>query len=998
MLQLKNISKTYSPGNNAVRALRGISLSFRRSDFVSILGPSGCGKTTLLNIIGGLDHADDGDLVIDGRSTRAFGDRDWDAYRNHSIGFVFQNYHLIPHQSVLQNVELALTLAGVSKKERRERAIQALNEVGLSDQLKKKPSEMSGGQMQRVAIARALVNNPEIILADEPTGALDTETSIQVMEILKKVSEKRLVIMVTHNPELAEKYSTRIIRMLDGEILSDTKPLTEDEIRLEAETDKKLNEEKKKRKLPSMSFFTAFGLSLKNLFTKKGRTTLTSFAGSIGIIGIALIYAVSQGTTNYINLLQEETLASYPLTIQATTVDLTTLMTTFMGAGESLGNHDRDNIYSQAILYDMMNAMTNAETTENDLKAFKVYIEGEQAKAESALGEALSGVKYTYDFDLTVYTENVDGDIIVSDSEEMLQELIKNNLGMDMSGMMQLAETSAQNNPMMESMMPSTKLWNEMLSAEDGGLISPVLENQFDVIYGRWPSAYNEVVLIVDEFNEIDDLTLYALGLKTKEEIDKIFMSAMRAEEIVTEQEMWTYEEIVSCEYRVVLGSDAYFYDETTGAYVDLRSSDAGLRYLYANATPLKITGIIRKSEEATSAMLMGGIAYTKALTEYLINENRASEIIQKQLKTPEIDVFTGLPFKGDILTENEKAAAFAEYTANMTDSEKAAVMRTIRSTPDENQVNAIVSQQMAATDLETMVALLVKGAAETMGLSEEAARGYIAQMPEADVQAMYVSAMTEQIRVGIEEQAKAQLAFVSDEQLSAMFDAEMLSWSEEECAKWYDSVAQFSESTYEANLRSLNYVDLSEPASINLYTATFESKDVIKDAIDTYNKDVPELKQIRYTDYVGIMMSSVTSIINAVTYVLIAFVAISLIVSSIMIGVITLISVQERTREIGILRAVGASKKNVSSMFNAETMIIGFTSGLLGVVVTYLLCIPINAVIHKLTDIMSLSAHLPLNTAVILIIISVLLTLIAGIIPSRSAARKDPVEALRTE
>ncbi|MBQ2433667.1 MAG: ATP-binding cassette domain-containing protein, partial [Clostridia bacterium] len=605
-----------------------------------------------------------------------------------------------------------------------------LKEVGLSDQLKKKPGEMSGGQMQRVAIARALVNNPEIILADEPTGALDTETSIQVMEILKKVSEKRLVIMVTHNPELAEKYSTRIIRMLDGEILSDTKPLSGVEIAAEADADKKLNEEKKKRKLPSMSFFTAFGLSLKNLFTKKGRTTLTSFAGSIGIIGIALIYAVSQGTTNYINLLQEETLASYPLTIQATTVDLTTLMTTFMGAGESLGNHDRENVYSQSILYDMMNAMTNAETTENDLKAFKTYIEGEQAKEESALGEALSGVKYTYDFDLTVYTENVDGDIIVSDSEEMLQTLIKNNLGMDMSGMMQMAETSSQNNPMMESMMPSTKLWNEMLSAEDGGLISPVLENQFDVIYGRWPSAYNEVVLIVDEFNEVDDLTLYALGLKTKEEIDKIFMSAMRAEEIVTEQEKWTYEEIASREYRVVLGSDAYFYDEAAGAYVDLRSSDTGLRYLYANATPLRITGIIRKSEGATSTMLMGGIAYTKALTEYLIQENQKSEIIQKQLKTPEIDVFTGLPFKGDILTEKEKAAAFAEYTANMPQHEKAEAMRAIKSTPDENQVNAIVSQQMASTDIETMAALLAQGAAETMGLSEEAARGYISQMP----------------------------------------------------------------------------------------------------------------------------------------------------------------------------------------------------------------------------------------------------------------------------
>ncbi len=998
MLQLKNISKTYSPGNNAVRALRGISLSFRRSDFVSILGPSGCGKTTLLNIIGGLDHADDGDLIIDGRSTKAFGDRDWDAYRNHSIGFVFQNYHLIPHQSVLQNVELALTLAGVSKKERRERAVEALKEVGLSDQLKKKPSEMSGGQMQRVAIARALVNNPEIILADEPTGALDTETSIQVMEILKKVAEKRLVIMVTHNPELAEKYSTRIIRMLDGEILSDTRPLTDEEIAQETDADRKLNEEKKKRKLPSMSFFTAFGLSLKNLFTKKGRTTLTSFAGSIGIIGIALIYAVSQGTTNYINLLQEETLASYPLTIQATTVDLTTLMTTFMGAGESLGNHDKEHVYSQAILYDMMNAMTNAESTENDLRSFKKHIDTEQATEGSMLGEALSGVGYTYNFDLNVYTENIDGDIILSDAEKLLQDLIKNNLGMDMSGMMQLVETSSENNPMMSSMMTSTSIWNEMLSAEDGGLISPVLENQFDVIYGRWPSAYNEVVVVVNEFNEIDDLTLYSLGLKSKEEIDKIFMSTMRREEIVTEQDVWDYEEILAREYRVVLGSDVFYYDENTKTYIDLRESEAGLRYLYANAIPLKVTGIIRRSEEATSTMLQGGIGYTKALTEYVINENARAEIIQKQLKSPETDVFTGLPFKGDILTNGEKAAQFDEITKNMAASEKAEAYRNIKSVPDENQVNAVVSQQLSTTDYETMVSMLVKGAAESMGMSEESARGYIGQMNEADVQALYVNAMTEQIRLGISENAKAQLANVPDEQLAMMFDGEMQKWTQEEKAKWYDETAEFSESTYEANLKALSYVDIDEPATINLYTSTFESKDVIKDAIDQYNEDVPELSQIRYTDYVGIMMSSVTSIINAVTYVLIAFVAISLVVSSIMIGVITLISVQERTREIGILRAVGASKKNVSSMFNAETMIIGFTSGLLGVAVTYLLCIPINLIIHKLTDIMSLSAHLPVNTAVILIIISVLLTLIAGIIPSRSAARKDPVEALRTE
>lgn len=998
MLELKNISKTYSPSNNAVRALRGISLSFRRSDFVSVLGPSGCGKTTLLNIIGGLDHADDGDLVIDGRSTKKFGDRDWDAYRNHSIGFVFQNYHLIPHQSVLQNVELALTLAGVSKKERRERAIQALNEVGLSDQLKKKPSEMSGGQMQRVAIARALVNNPEIILADEPTGALDTETSIQVMEILKEVSKKRLVIMVTHNPELAEKYSTRIIRMLDGEITSDTRPLTDEEVRNEAEYDKKISEDRKKAKLPKMKFFTAFGLSLKNLFTKKGRTTLTSFAGSIGIIGIALIYAVSQGTTNYINLLQEETLASYPLTIQATTVDITTLMQTFMGAGESLGDHDMDHVYSQAILYDMMNAMTNAETTENDLRSFKAYIENEQATEGSVLGEALSGVKYTYDFDLSVYTENIDGAIVYSNAEQLLQDLIKNNLGMDMSGMMQMAEASSESNPMMSSMMASSSIWNEMLSAEDGSLVSPVLKNQFDVIHGRWPQAYNEVVIVVNEFNEIDDLTLYTLGLKSKEEIDKIFMSVMRHEEVVTEQDVWDYEEILAREYRVVLGSGAYYYDENADAYVDLRDSEAGLRYLYANAIPLKVSGIIRKSEEATSTMIQGGIGYTKALTEYVIQQNAKSEIIQKQLNNPEKDVFTGLAFKGEAMNEEEKAKAFDEIVISMTSSGKAQAYRNIKSVPDENQVTAIVTQQLSATDYDSMVQMLIKGASESMGMSEESAAGYISQMAQSDVQALYANALTEQVRSAIAEEAKAQLSTIPDEQLSMLFDREMQAWSQAEKAGWYDATAEFSESTYEANLKMLGYVDIAEPATINLYTSTFESKDTIKDAIDAYNTGVPELSQIRYTDYVGIMMSSVTSIINAVTYVLIAFVAISLVVSSIMIGVITLISVQERTKEIGILRAIGASKKNVSSMFNAETMIIGFTSGLLGILVTYLLCIPINAIIHYLTGILSLSAHLPLNTAVTLIIISVLLTLFAGIIPSRSAARKDPVEALRTE
>ena len=564
--------------------------------------------------------------------------------------------------------------------------------------------------------------------------------------------------------------------------------------------------------------------------------------------------------------------------------------------------------------------------------------------------------------------------------------------------MLQMAEASSENNAMMGSMMTSASIWNEMLSAEDGGLISPVLENQFDVIYGRWPNAYNEVVIVVNEFNEIDDLTLYALGLKSREEIDKIFMSAMRQEEIITKQDVWDYEEILERDYRVALGSSAYYYDESADKYVDLRESEAGMRYLYSNAIPIKVTGIIRRSEEATSTMLQGGIGYTRALTEYVIKENACAEIVQKQLNSPGIDVFTGLPFKGDTQSESEKAAAFDEMVKNMATAEKASSYRSRKSVPDEAHVSAVVAQQLLATDYETMLSMLVKGAAESMGMSEESARGYLGQMNEKDVEALYTNAVTEQVRQSISEQVMSQLENVPDDQLSALFDSEMLALSNAEKAAWYDSTAKFSDTTYEANLKTLNYVDIDEPATINLYTATFESKDVIKDAIKAYNEGVAELSQIRYTDYVGIMMSSVTSIINAVTYVLIAFVAISLIVSSIMIGVITLISVQERTREIGILRAVGASKKNVSSMFNAETMIIGFTSGLLGIVVTYLLCIPINAIIHHLTGLMSLSAHLPINTAVTLIIISVLLTLIAGIIPSRSAARKDPVEALRTE
>ena len=569
MLELKNIKKDYPGGGETVQALKGISLQFRKSEFVSILGPSGCGKTTMLNIIGGLDQYTEGDLVINGKSTKDFKDRDWDAYRNHSVGFVFQSYNLIPHQTVLQNVELALTLSGVGKSERRSRAKKALEQVGLGSQLKKKPSEMSGGQMQRVAIARAIVNNPDIVLADEPTGALDTETSLQVMEILKEISKDRLVIMVTHNPNLAERYSTRIVRMLDGLITDDSAPLSEEEIKKEQEEDKVKAEREQKVKKPSMSLSTSFGLSLKNLITKKGRTALTSFAGSIGIIGIALIFAVSQGTTAYINALQEDTLSSYPITLEAHSMNLGALMEAFIGTAHSQEEHDNDAVYQKPMVYDLVNALSSAETIDNDLAAFKAYIEERRADTsdENGLNEAISGIQYTYDTEFLVYTENVDGTIIRSDSQELLQELLIEYFGLDMSSMMELGEEYGLMDSMgsMFSMGSSMVLWQEMLSGDNGKLVSPLLESQYDVIYGSWPTEYNEIVLVVDENNEIDDMALYALGLKSKEEIDAVMQAAMNQTAIEVEQQKWSYEEICDMEFRVILNSSCYTLDENTG-------------------------------------------------------------------------------------------------------------------------------------------------------------------------------------------------------------------------------------------------------------------------------------------------------------------------------------------------------------------------------------------------------------------------------------------------
>ncbi|MBQ3528764.1 MAG: ABC transporter ATP-binding protein/permease [Clostridia bacterium] len=999
MLELKNIKKDYDAGNSQVHALKGIDLSFRKSDFVSILGPSGCGKTTMLNIIGGLDQYTDGDLVIDGVSTKDFRDRDWDAYRNHSIGFVFQSYNLIPHQSVLQNVELALTLSGVSKKERRKRAKEALEAVGLGDQLRKRPAEMSGGQMQRVAIARALVNNPDIILADEPTGALDTQTSVQVMDILKEVSKDRLVIMVTHNPELAEKYSTRIIRMLDGVITEDSSPLTEEEINASraAEAEKKKGKKKREKK-PSMSFATAFGLSLKNLFTKKGRTALTSFAGSIGIIGIALIFALSNGATVYINTVQEDALSSYPLTLEATTVDMGTLMQTFMGIDPSTKEHEDGKVYSQSVMIEMLNALNNMETTENDLKAFKKYLEKEMKKEDTDLTDALNGVQYSYDLDLLVYTKDVDGKIILSDSEKLMAEAIGKYMGMDMSSMVASQNTSA-----LGSMMGgggSRNVWTEILPDLDGSLINPVVKGQYDVIHGSWPDEYNEIVLVVNENNEIDDMTLYALGLKSEKEVEEAFDAVLKGTEITTVENSWTYDEICDMDFRVILNSSCYTLDEATGNYTDMRETEAGLKLLWADGFDLKISGIIRPNEDATSAMITGSIGYTKALTEYVIEKSSNSDAVEAQKADSKTDIFTGLPFKENTgnLSDSEKKEEFVSYIGTLPDEKKAEIYKVMASIPAEEDVAAVVDKQMAIADRAAMEETLIQVMMQSTGMSQDSVKASLEKMSDEDVADYYRQLLTAQVTAQMTQQTMQAMAAFDTPTLVGMLTKAMENFTDEEYALFYDEVLEFSESTYEKNLSALGAIDLDDPAKMNLFASSFENKDIVEEYITNYNDSVEELKKIHYTDVVGIMLSSMTTIINAITYVLVAFVAISLVVSSIMIGVITLISVQERTKEIGILRAIGASKKNVSSMFNAETVIIGFTSGVLGVVITVILCFPINAIIQHLTGIGNIRAFLPVPVAVILVVISVILTLIAGIIPSRSAAKKDPVEALRTE
>ena len=1007
MLKLSQIKKSYVMGDNTVEALRGIDLEFRENEFVSILGPSGCGKTTTLNIIGGLDRYTSGDLIINGRSTKEYTDRDWDTYRNHSIGFVFQSYNLIPHQTVLANVELALTLSGVSKAERHRRAKEALEKVGLADQMNKKPNQMSGGQMQRVAIARALINDPDILLADEPTGALDSETSVQVMALLKEVARDRLVIMVTHNPELAEQYSTRIIKLKDGLVTDDSAPYHADAQPAAPAGEKRVRQGKGRK--TSMSFLTALSLSLNNLMTKKGRTVLTSFAGSIGIIGIALILALSSGINTYINQVQEDTLSSYPITIQAESVDMTAMLTSLMGAGhdgdsEELANREEDRIYSSTVMYDLMDSMLNAETVTNNLAAFKEYLDtGGGGIAD------LAAIRYGYNFQFDIYNEDAGGNIVKSDVISLMQEAMATMYGGDYSSYFDS----------MGSMYENLNVWDELMPGEDGALIDSQVTDSYELLYGSWPENYDEVILFVDENNEISDLMLYALGLMSQEDMESSLTALQNGQEVDTTPVSWSYEELCQTTFKLILPAEYYQYDEHTDTYVDLSATQSGIELLYNSADvgiPLKVVGIARPGEDASlsSPMTAGSVGYTSALTSYAIQATLESDVVQDQLANPDTDVLTGLPFPtGDEVepTDEEKITDLTDYLSTLTDGEKATLYVDAASQADEAYVQQIVDQQLAGLTREDIVAMITQQYAGEMGVDGDTITSYIDEMSDEELFAQVEEAIAAQVQEQYAQSVEGQMAALPEQQLAALMDAALAQGPVADPSAGGLTQAQFlylydtympptlSESTYEDNLDTLGYVDLERPDTIQLYAGTFADKDEIAQLIDQYNAGVAnEEDEITYTDYVALLMSSITDIISGISYLLIAFVSISLVVSSIMIGIITYISVLERTKEIGILRAVGASKRDISRVFNAETLIVGLAAGLIGIGVTLLLTIPINAILLHLTGLVGLNAALPVAGGVILVAISAGLTIIAGLIPARVAARKDPVEALRSE
>ena len=973
MLQLKEIKKDYMTGDQPVHALKGIDLGFRESEFVAILGHSGCGKTTLLNIIGGLDKYTSGDLVINGKSTKNFSDADWDAYRNHSIGFVFQSYNLIPHQSVLANVELALTISGGGKAERRRRAVEALEKVGLGDQLNKKPNQMSGGQMQRVAIARALVNDPDILLADEPTGALDSETSVQIMDILKEISASRLIIMVTHNPELAENYASRIIRIKDGLITDDSDPY--------APEGEEARDTGKKQRRTSMSFLTALSLSLNNLMTKKTRTVLTAFAGSIGIIGIALIMSLSNGIQNYIDKVQADTLSSYPITIQAESVDMTNMMTSLMGVRSQAegGAHDKDAVYSSTVMYDMMNSMISADKQTNNLKPFKEYIEDEN----SEIAQYISSVQYTYDLDMNLYAEDVEGNIAKTDVVQLMQTAMSSMYGGDYSSFFSTYG----------SYYSVIDIWQEMLPGENGEYINPFLKKQYDVLYGKWPESYDEAVLIVNENNEISDLVLYALGLKSTSSIADDMQSFVSQETVEAKVESWSYEEICDMSFRYIVPADMYQYDEEEEKYINLGEEELGLKTLFNNGLELKIVGIIRQNEDAVSGMMTGAIGYTHAFIEHIAKEAEQKALVKKQLESGDINILSGLKFldtEDEALTKDRKQQAAREYIEQADDATISELYIKFMCHPSDDYVKEMVDEQLEGTtreDIEKQILEMYPEYASMLEqMDDDMLFDYIGKMAGDQVREQYAAEMEKLYRE------------LSDEELVEDFGLLVL---EDEDYLWIYNNAMppvYSEINYKETLKKLGYVDLNTPSVINIYASSFEDKDNISTAIKNYNNAVSKEDEITYTDIVALLMSSITTIINVISYVLIAFVAISLVVSSIMIGIITYISVLERTKEIGILRAIGASNRDVSHVFNAETVIIGFTAGAIGIILTLLLNIPINMIVHDLTGIMSLNSALPAAGGIGLVLISMILTFIAGLIPSGIAARKDPVEALRTE
>ena len=1006
MLKLVNITKTYDVGDNeSVHALRGIDIEFRKNEFVSILGQSGCGKTTLLNIIGGLDRYTEGDLIIEGRSTKEYRDRDWDTYRNHSIGFVFQTYNLIPHQSVLANVELALTLSGVSKQERRKKAIAALEKVGLRDQINKKPNQMSGGQMQRVAIARALINDPEILLADEPTGALDSETSVQIMDLLKEVANDRLVIMVTHNPELAEKYSTRIIRLLDGKIIDDSDPYASteesDAVNTATEAPKKGKKAKaKKQKATSMSFLTALALSFNNLLTKKGRTFMTSFAGSIGIIGIALILSLSSGFQAYIDKVQEDTLSSYPITINAEESDMSALFESMAQNEMERNNRENDKVYANTDMYDMMNAMFNSETKQNDLKGFKAWIESGQ----SDLPDYATAIQYGYATKLDVY---------VSDTAK---GVLHANDYMALFG--DIAGEGGASSPMgMMSNMPvsnSINIFSEMIKGQNGEIINDLIRSQYELVDNNtmdWPKNKNQVLLVVNEYNEISESFLYALGLLDRDKLGNVWRKIMMGEKVEENVEIdtnWTYEDLIGMKFKLVIPTDKFQGADTDGdgkndIWTDRSADESFMKLLLASGEDLEVVGIIRPKEGAVSTALQNtAVAYTSELTDWYLAKIADSEIVKYQKEKPSVDVMNGLPFLTVTPeTDEKKAADFKAWAEGLSNAKKVEVFTHISGTPDQKTLASLVATEIAKyPDRAAQEGFLKAASAQSGGtMTEEEIDSMLKSVSDEQLADLVKNTLTEAVKTSYKQASAQQLAAMTPEQMVAAFDMQIASADSVAMASYYDLTKElrYSTATLKENLTKMGFSDKDDPAYVNIYAATFEDKDTIADIIEKYNKGKADEDKISYTDYVALMMSSVSTIINIISYVLIAFVSISLVVSSIMIGIITYISVLERTKEIGILRSIGASKKDISRVFNAETLIVGFVSGALGILVTVLLNIPISLIIEHFADIKGLAA-LPLGGGIILVIISMTLTLISGLIPSRVAAKKDPVVALRTE